>query len=113
MEKQTPIIYNHINKDIPSQAADGAYCLSGRNGNIFINFFQEIPDIPKSITFYEDVREPEEIRMENPLEKHNTPYWETGEGGIQRVFVGKMQLSPDSAKLLAKNILATLADMEK
>lgn len=114
MKEQESITYYHINKDSSASFADGAYCMTGTNNNVFINFFQETPDIPSKITFYEDVRDIEEgHKVKDPMQKHQIPYWETGEGGITRIFIEKIQLTPESARRLAENILLAISDSEK
>ena len=42
-------VYQHIGIHNPSCLADGAYCVAGSNGNVFIHFFQEQPNLPSEI----------------------------------------------------------------
>jgi len=105
------IKYTHINKDTPAQLADGVYCLSGYNGNIFLQFFQQIPNIPSEIIHHKRSDDPS-LNDPNPTDNSELPYYCDGEG-VARIFVGKMQMTPSAAKQLIKNIQETLSDMEK
>ena len=113
---EVTINYVHKNREIEAKAVDGAYCLSGNNGNIFISFFQEKPHIPEALTYHDSDDIPEQRRRDNVLEEGNLPcdiFRDDDEYLVERLFVGCVQLSQGAAKLLAENIALALRDMEK
>lgn len=116
--EEITINYIHKNQDIPSQLADGAYCLASDSGNIVLNFFQQPPNIPEKMVYHDSEDIPPQKRQKDWLAEHDMPWqhiygvYET-EHIVERFFVGKISLTPDAARLLISNIQATLNDMEK
>ena len=94
---------HHQHKDSPAHLADGAYCFTGFNGNILLQFFQQLPTIPNVL----------DVGIETfEVKNQGEVFADMGEGGIERVFIGKIQMTKDSVKQLIHNLQGAISEAE-